>query len=257
MTQTCFTRPGYIWDHRLVFVANVTMLYGDLPVLDRAAAAVADGYRRIESWWPFSTSVPEEDEVRRFVDSVHEAGAQLVALNFTLGDSRGILSHRHRAAEFDDHCAVLAGIVGLLDVRLCNAPYGVVEGSVLDTALANLEMASARLRPLGAMPMLEPMSGIPGYPVTTAAQAADVIERVDGDVGLLADLYHLAANGEDIDAVLRRHVEKIVHVQVADFPGRHEPGTGELEIDRYLRLLRELGYRGDVALEYVPSRRSR
>ncbi len=236
-----------------MFVANVTMLYGDRPVLDRAAAAVADGYRKIECWWPFDTSVPAEADVARFVDSVQQSGAQLVAMNFTLGDHRGILSHPHRAAEFGEHTEVVAGIVSQLGVRLCNVPYGMPEGSDPATALENLASASARLQPLGAMPMLEPMSGVPGYPVTTAAQAVSIIEQVDAPVGLLADLYHFAVNGEDIDTVLRAYVSQIVHVQVADFPGRHEPGTGDLQIDRYLGLLRDLGYSGEVALEYIPS----
>jgi hydroxypyruvate isomerase len=202
--------------------------------------------------------VPSDTEVRRFVDSVRDCGAQLVAMNFTLGDAgageRGILSHPHRAAEFRDHCDVVAGIVDQLGIRLCNAPYGLPDGSDPDLALENLALACARLRPAGALPMLEPMSGIAGYPVTTAAQAVAIIEKVDGTVGLLADLYHFAANGEDINAVLRTHADRIVHVQVADFPGRHEPGTGTLDIDRHLTLLRELGYGGEVALEYIPSR---
>lgn len=239
-----------------MFVANVTMLYGDRPVLDRAAAAVADGYRRIESWWPFDASVPSEVEVSRFVDAVRQSGAQLVAMNFTLGDAgeRGILSHPHRAAEFREHCEVVASVVRQLGIRLCNAPYGLPDGGDRDVALENLSLACSRLRPLGAMPMLEPMSGIPGFAVTTAAQAVALIDQVNGTVGLLADLYHFAANGEDIDAVLRAYAERIVHVQVADFPGRHEPGTGTLDIDGYLKLLRQLGYRGEVALEYLPSR---
>lgn len=237
-----------------MFVANVTMLYGDRPVLDRAAAAAVDGYRKIESWWPFDTSVPKDVDVSRFIDAVQESGVQLVAMNFTLGEQRGILSHPHRATEFGEHTEVLAGIVSRLGVRLCNVPYGMPEGSDLATALENLAAASARLQPLGATPMLEPTSGVPGYPVTTAAQAVSIIEQVDGHVGLLADLYHLAVNGEDIDTVLREHVSRIVHVQVADHPGRHEPSTGELQIERYLSLLQDLGYSGEVALEYIPSR---
>jgi hydroxypyruvate isomerase len=240
------------------FVANVTMLYGDRPVWDRPAAAVADGYQRIESWWPFDTSVPSDAQVQRFVGSVRDSGAQLVAMNFTLGDvdagERGVLSDPHRIAEFRDHCDVVAGVVEQLGIRLCNAPYGLPDGSDPEVALGNLSLACARLRPVGAVPMLEPMSGIPDFPVTTAAQAVAIIERVDGTVGLLADLYHFAANGEDIDAVLRAHADRIVHVQVADFPGRHEPGTGTLDIERHLTLLQDLGYRGDVALEYIPSR---
>ena len=236
-----------------VFVANVTLLYGDRPVWDRAAAAVADGYHKIESWWPFETSVPSDAQVGRFVEAVQQSGAQLIAMNFTLGEERGILSHPHRAAEFADHTEVVAGIVAQLGVRLCNVPYGMPEGSDLQTALENLAAASARLQSVGAMPMLEPMSGAPGYPVTTAGQAVNIIEQVQAPVGLLADLYHFAVNGEDIDVVLRQHISRIVHVQVADFPGRHEPGTGELDIDGYLTLLQQLGYRGEVALEYLPS----
>lgn len=239
-----------------MFVANVSMLYGDQPVLERPAAAAADGYQTIETWWPFPVSVPADAQVARWVEAVQQSGVRLHAMNFTLGDDgeRGILSHPARAAEFGEHCDVVAGIVNTLGIRFCNAPYGLRDGSDADTALANLVLASSHLQPLGAMPMLEPMSGIPDFPLTTAAQAVAVIEQVGVPVGLLADLYHFAANGEDIDAVLRTHIQKIVHVQVADFPGRHEPGTGTLDIDGYLTLLNNLGYHGEVALEYIPGR---
>lgn len=250
------------------FIANCSMLYAHAAPLERAGAAVADGYRKLEFWWPFDSAVPTDHEIVRFVDSVNDAGAQVIAMNFTLGDStcggRGILSHPGRSAEFAEHLEVVAGIVEKLGIMGCNVPYGLPQAGYTDeehrhTAVQNLVLASDRLRPLGAVPMLEPMSGAPDYPIVTAAHAVDVIEQVDGAagrrgaVGLLADLYHLAANGEDIESVLRQNCDRIVHVQVADFPGRHEPGTGDLDIDRYLKLLRTLGYRGDVAMEYVPT----
>jgi hydroxypyruvate isomerase len=250
------------------FVANCTMLYAQETPLERATAAVADGYRKLEFWWPFDSSVPANREIAQFIDSVETSGARVIAMNFTLGGSedggRGILSHPGRSAEFAEHTEVVAEIVEKLGIMYCNVPYGVRKAGCTDeehrrTAVANLVRASDRLLPLGAVPMLEPISGAPDYPIVTAAQAVDVIEQVDavagrhGALGLLADLYHLAANGEDIDAVLRRHGERIVHVQIADFPGRHEPGTGRLDIDRYLKLLRALGYRGEVAMEYIPS----
>lgn len=249
-------------------VANCSLLYADTPPLRRAAAAVADGYRELEFWWPFDSAVPGEAERARFVDSVQEAGAQVVAMNFTLGEpesgGRGILSHPNRRTEFAEHLEVLAYLVARLGIRWCNAPYGLALAESTaqqqrDTAVANLLVAGDRLRPLGAVPMVEPISGVVDYPLVTAADAVDLIAAVEaaagrpGAVGLLADLYHLAANGEDVAAVLRAHCDRIVHVQVADFPGRHEPGTGELDVDGYLRLLHELGYRGRVALEYVPS----
>ncbi|MDV3130194.1 TIM barrel protein [Mycobacterium sp. 21AC1] len=250
------------------FVANCSMLYADTPTLRRPAAATADGYRKLEFWWPFEVSVPDAAAVDEFVDAVAESRARVVAMNFTLGDTesggRGIVSHPDRAAEFGEHLGVVADIVTRLGIQRCNVPFGIhlpqyTAEQQLDTAVANLSKATDRLHSLGAVPMLEPLSGVDNYPVVTAAQAVRIIAKVDdavgrrGTVGLLADLYHFAANGEDIDAVLHDHWERIVHVQVADFPGRHEPGTGQLEIDRYLGLLRDLGYRGEVALEYIPS----
>lgn len=250
------------------FVANCSMLYADVPALQRPAAATADGYQKMEFWWPFEASVPDGAEVDEFVDAVTESRARVVAMNFTLGDAecggRGIVSHPDRVDEFSAHLDVVADIVTRLGIRRCNVPFGVylpqyTAEQQLDTAVTNLSKAGDRLHALGAVPMLEPLSGIDNYPVVTAAQTVHIISKVDdamgrrGAVGLLADLYHLAANGEQIESVLREHWQRIVHVQVADFPGRHEPGTGQLEIDRYLRLLRDLGYRDEVALEYIPS----
>lgn len=250
------------------FVANCSMLYAHVPSLERASTAVADGYRKLEYWWPFESTVPSDGEIAQFIDSVKEAGAQVIAMNFTLGNpedgGRGILSHPAGSAEFAEHTEVLAGIVEKLGILRCNVPFGVRQAGCSDeehrsTAIANLVQATDRLLPLGAAPMLEPMSGAQDYPIVTAAHAVDIIERVDaatgrrGAVGLLADLYHFAANGEDIESVLTQHSDRIVHVQVADYPGRHEPGTGDLDIDRYLKLLHHLGYRGEVAMEYIPT----
>ncbi|GAA5063819.1 TIM barrel protein [Nocardia callitridis] len=250
------------------FAANCSMLFGDVPVLEQAARAAAAGYDMVEFWWPFERSVPDDAEVTRFVEAVGAAGPQVIAMNFTLGDAvageRGIVSDPARIAEFREHLDVLAGIVARLGVLRCCVPYGRVPvgrrlSAHQETAIANLAVASDRLRTVGAVPMLEPLSGVADYPITTAEAAEDIAVRVDsalgraGTVGILADLYHLAANGADIEAVLRRHIKRIVHVQVADFPGRHEPGTGRLDIDRYLAVLNELGYHGHFALEFVPS----
>lgn len=250
-------------------VANCTLLYADVEPLDRAKAAVADGYRKLEFWWPFDATVPADRDVDRFIDSVESSGARAVAMNFTLGGpsagGRGIASHPARSAEFAEHAEVVAGIVGRLGITLCNVPYGVRLRGIAaaddqrHAAVQNLTLASERLAVVHAIPMLEPISGADDYPITTAAQAVDVIERVEactgrvGAVGLLADLYHLAANGEDVEAVLRRYLHRIVHVQVADHPGRHEPGSGRLDIARYVTLMDDWGYRGDIAMEYIPS----
>ena len=245
-------------------VANLSTLYASLPVLDRPAAAAADGFVAVESWWPFSGSVPSDREVDDFVDAVATAAVDLVAMNFFLGDTgeHGILSHPDRAAEFRDHVEVVRGLAQRLGVGLFCAPYGdrrpgLSEREQRATAVANLAHAHRRLGP--GVPMLEPLSGLPAYPLVTMAQAVAVIDEVDattgvrGSVGLLADLYHLAANGADIDAEIDAHADRIVHVQLADHPGRHEPGTGRIDFERHLGALRARGYTGRCALEYYPS----
>ena len=112
---------------------------------------------------------------------------------------------------------------------------------------------------IGATVLIEPVSGAPRYPLTTAADAIGVIDRVHTEHGatnlrLLADLYHLHVNGDDINAVIRHHANWIGHVQIADAPGRGEPGTGEIPLDIYLAQLDALGYAGYVGLEYKATR---
>ncbi len=102
--------------------------------------------------------------------------------------------------------------------------------------------------------LLEPVSGPKPYPLRTAADVVAVLDRVGADNrGLLADLFHLANNGADVDAALDSYADRIAHVQIADHPGRHEPGTGHLDLDRLLTKIEQRGYAGRVALEYTPA----
>jgi len=102
------------------------------------------------------------------------------------------------------------------------------------------------------------LSGASDYPLRTASDALDVIDRVAAEtntvnVGLLCDFYHLAANGDDLDAITAHLVPRITHVQIADCPGRGEPGTGGLPFARLLNNLANGGYDGWVSLEYIPT----
>jgi hydroxypyruvate isomerase len=106
--------------------------------------------------------------------------------------------------------------------------------------------------------LVEAVSGAPRYPLRTADDVVGVLDRVAretgvGDLGFLCDLYHLAANGDDLDRVVATHGPRVAHVQIADHPGRHEPGTGALDLDRHLGALAAAGYDGWIALEYAPS----
>ena len=122
--------------------------------------------------------------------------------------------------------------------------------------MENLVLAAPAARKAGAVLLLEPLSGASRYPLRTSGDVLGVLGRLPGDSAdiawLLADLYHLRVNGEDIPAMLDRVYARIGHVQVADVPGRHEPGTGTADLDGWVTRLRQLGYQGPIGLEYAP-----
>ncbi len=249
---------------RLSYAANCSLLFTEHPLLDRPAAARAAGFEAIEFWWPWpDRPVPEPSDVDRFVDAVERSGVRLIALNFYGGDVAGpdcgVLSIPARHQEFRDNVAVAVAIGARLGVRGFNALYGNrvlgVDPAVQDDlAVENLRFAAAAAATIGAKVYLEPISGPKPYPLRTAADVVAVLDRVGVDnVGLLADLFHLANNGADLDAELTAYADRIAHVQVADWPGRGEPGSGTLDLAGCLGLIADLGYTGEVALEYVPT----
>lgn len=248
------------------YAVNCSIVFAGLPLLERAAAAAEAGFDAVESWWPWPDAVPAPDDVTAFVDSVRSAGVRLVALNLFGGDlaagERGVLCHPDRVEAFRANVSVVVDIARRTGCRLFNALYGIRPAGVPraeqdDVALANLVHAASAVGAVGGTLLVEPLSGVPGYPLLTADDAVDVVERCraagSDNVGLLLDAYHLAANGVDPLAALRRHHERVAHVQVADHPGRHEPGTGTLDVAGLLHELDARGWPGYVALEYVPT----
>ncbi|MFE0156407.1 hydroxypyruvate isomerase family protein [Nonomuraea sp. NPDC059007] len=240
------------------YTVNCSILFTDLPVLERPEAARKAGFEAVEFWWPFETAVPADAQVDSFVRAVRDAGVQLTGINFAAGDmpggERGLLSHPHRAAEFRDNVPIVAAIGRTLGCRSFNALYGnrlddVPEELQDETALANLALAN---EVVDGVVLIEALSGAPAYPLKTAAEALAVVAAVPG-LKLLADLYHLAVNGDDVDALLSGDgcgPDRIGHVQIADAPGRGAPGTGDLPLAAWLTELGRTGYDGWIGLEY-------
>jgi len=207
--------------------------------------------------------VPPDAEIDRFVTAVTDAGVQLVGLNFFAGDmpggDRGLVSWTARSGEFRENIDVTVGIGERLGCRAFNALYGnrtddasAEEQDALATE--NLRLAARAARRIGGTVLVEPVSGAPRYPLLTAADVLAAIDRVgEDDVKLLLDVYHLAVNGDDVDAAIDASAGRIGHVQIADAPGRNEPGTGKLPIDSYLDRVAATGYDGWIGLEYKPS----
>ena len=251
----------------MLYTVNCSILLTELPLLERPAAAKAAGFDAVEFWWPFSSAVPADAEVTAFEAAITNAGVQLTGLNFFAGDmaagDRGLVSWPARSTEFRDNLAVVAGIGGRLGCTAFNALYGNrVDGVTAEEhdelGVENLALAAAVIEPILGTVLLEPVSGAPRYPLLTAADVLAIIDRVESTSGqtnvkLLADFYHLAVNGDDVAAVIAAHAADFGHIQIADAPGRGEPGTGTLPVAEWIDASRALGYTGPVGLEYKTS----
>jgi hydroxypyruvate isomerase len=210
--------------------------------------------------------VPGDREVDAFAGAIEDAGVALAGLNFFAGDLAGpdcgVLSIPARSGQFRDNIDVATGIGERLGVRGFNALYGnrvdgVPAAAQDELATENIALAAKAAAGIGAQVFIEPVSGPKPYPLRTAADAVAVVRRARAagaaNVTFLCDLYHLASNGDDLDAVIAAYTGLTGHVQIADAPGRGEPGSGRLDLDRYLAALQDHGYRGWVSLEYKPT----
>ncbi|MDQ4213471.1 hydroxypyruvate isomerase family protein [Microbacterium sp. ASV81] len=246
------------------YTVNASILLTDLPILERPAAAKAAGFDAVEFWWPFAEAVPAQADVDAFVSAIQDAGVQLTGLNFFAGDmgagDRGLVSWVGREDEFRANVDVVVSIGERLGTKAFNALYGNrLEGvdpqAQDDLAVKNLAIAGRAVAALGGIVLLEPVSGMETYPLKTAADALAIIERVKNEEGvdnvkLLADFYHLAVNGDDVAAVVAGHAGEFGHIQIADAPGRGEPGTGDLPIAQWIAAAQAGGYAGVIGLEY-------
>ena len=254
--------------HGLRYLANCSMLFTEVPLLERPAAAAEAGFTAIEFWWPWPDNpTPSQEEIDAFVEAVEKSGVQLVGLNFFAGEltgptDAGVLSIPARSQQFKDNVPVAVEIGRRLGVKAFNALYGVrVDESTPEEqdalAIENLSLAAEAAAAIGATVLVEPVSGPKPYALRTAADAVRVVDAVRAaghdNVGFLNDLFHLANNGDDPAAAVAEHTGKTAHVQIADHPGRGEPGTGELDLDGLLAALEEQGYDGYVGLEYKPT----
>ncbi|MBJ8340776.1 TIM barrel protein [Antrihabitans sp. YC3-6] len=250
------------------YTVNCSILLTDLPLLERPQAARDAGFDSVEFWWPFDTAVPADRDVDAFVRSIEAAGVALTGLNFAAGDmpagDRGLLSNPAAVSEFRDNIDVTIGIGKRLGTKGFNALYGNrIEGidpaEQDEIAAENLAEAARAAERIGGVVLVEPVSGAPAYPLKLASDVVAVIESVESRSGvtnlrLLADLYHLQVNGDDVGAALDTYAARIGHVQIADAPGRGEPGTGDLDLRRYLKQLAANGYAGAISLEYKATR---
>ena len=252
----------------LRFDANLSILFGDRPISERAALAGTAGFDAVEMWWPFIRSVPSDAEVDGLVASVAGEGLSLVLLNLDSGSpeagEHGLLSVPRQTSRFCDNVDVAVDIVGRLGGRVLNALYGNVDIDVPEalqrsTAVENLVYAARRAATVGARVVLEPLNPVdfPRYGLRTIEEAIELSDRVrseaDVRVDVLFDVYNVQRTQGDLLRRIAEHVSRFGHVQIADVPDRQHPGTGEIAFGPVLEGLTRAGYRGYVGLEYRPS----
>jgi hydroxypyruvate isomerase len=248
---------------------NLSMLFTELPLLERPAAARAAGFDAVELWWPFAVPVPGDREIDTLLRAFTDAGVRLVGLNFDAGDmaagDRGLLSRPADSARFRANVDVVVGIAEVTGCKVLNALYGnrVPDLDIHtqeELAIANLALAAEAALRCGATVVMEPLNSYenPDYPLNSSEAALSITDRVReqagvNNVALLADLYHLARMGEDLRTVIKLHAHRFGHVQIADSPGRGRPGTGDIAYDSVLDTLEASSYTGHVGLEYKPA----
>ena len=240
--------------------ANLSLLFPQLPFLDRFAAAAKAGFRYVEYQFPYPFG-----SAQQVADSAHVAGVEVVLHNLPAGDAakgdRGIACQPGRAGEFREGveraieyakaagCPRLNALAGI-------APEGLAREQARETLVENLRYAAGKLKAAGLTLLTEPCNQrtIPGFLLNSSKEGIEVIDAAGADnLKLQYDVFHMQIVEGDIAKTLERLLARIGHVQIADVPDRHEPGTGELNFDFLLAYIDRLGYQGWVGAEYIPA----
>ena len=241
------------------FAANLSMLFTEVPLLERFEHAARAGFSAVEMQFPYEAPAAALRE--RLV--MHRQ--RMVLHNLPGGDwaagDRGIACQPARVDEFRagvENGIAYATTLGVpqLNCLAGIAPAGVDEALVRQTFVDNLRHAAAKLKAAGLKLLIEPINDfdVPGFWLNNTAKAIGVIEEVGADnLFLQYDIYHAQRYEGELAATMAKVLPHIAHIQVADNPGRNEPGSGEIHFDFLFRHLARIGYRGDIGCEYKPA----
>ena len=241
------------------FAANLSMLFTEVPLLERFDRAARAGFTAVEIQFPYE--LPAE----QLQQALFRNKLPLVLFNLPAGDwaagERGIACHPDRVDEFRQGLDKALAYAAALGTPQLNCLAGIRPPQVpADTArevlVGNLRYAALRLKAHGLKLLVEPINtrDIPGFFLHGTRQALDLIAEVGADnLFLQYDVYHMQRMEGELANTLAAHLDKIAHIQIADNPGRHEPGTGEINFDFRFAHLDRIGYTGWVGCEYKPA----
>jgi hydroxypyruvate isomerase len=238
--------------------ANLTMLFNEVPFIDRFGAAARAGFRGVECLFPYAF------DVERIADQLNVYQLDLVLHNLPAGKweagERGIACNPDRVGEFQDGVGEAMQYAKVLGVKQLNClvgivPQGVGKDRAYATVVGNLTFAAEKLKAAGVRLLIEPINtfDIPGFFLSHTMQALQIIDDTGSDnLFVQYDIYHMQRMEGELAGTIRNHQAMIKHVQLADNPGRFEPGTGEINYRYLFGMLDEIGYEGWIGCEYKP-----
>ncbi|WP_426196671.1 hydroxypyruvate isomerase [Massilia sp. DWR3-1-1] len=238
--------------------ANLTMLFNEVDFLDRFGEAARAGFKGVEFLFPYAF------EAGRIAEQLDQHRLQLVLHNLPAGNwdagERGIACDPARSGEFQDGVGKAVNYARALGVTQLNClvgikPAHVDEDKAYASVVDNLRFAARSLQAHGIGLLIEPINtfDIPGFYLSSTAQALGIIaETGSANIKVQYDIYHMQRMEGELAATIRRNLAQIGHIQLADNPGRFEPGTGEINYRYLLPMLDEIGYTGWVGCEYKP-----
>jgi hydroxypyruvate isomerase len=240
------------------FAANLSMLFTEVAFLDRFERAATAGFEAVEFLFPYGNTA-EEIKQRLESNRLRLVLHNLPAGNWDAGE-RGIACHPDRIEEFRQGVAKAIGYATVLGVPQLNclagkAPAGVEEGKLRATFVANLKYAAAELKKAGLRLLIEPINtyDIPGFYLNYTAQAVGILDEVGADNAFVQyDIYHAQRMEGELANTAQKHLARIGHIQLADNPGRNEPGTGEINWPFLFAHIDRIGYKGWIGCEYKP-----
>lgn len=240
------------------FAANLTMLFNEVPFLDRFALARTAGFKAVEFLFPYAF------DVQAIKSALDNNALKLALHNLPAGDwdagERGIACLPDRVAEFRSGVAKAIEYATILGVPQLNClagrtPAGFDQKVLHDTFVANLQYAAGELKKAGLKLLIEPINtfDIPGFYLSKTEQGIAILDAVGADNAFLQyDIYHAQRMEGELANTIQKYLSRIGHIQLADNPGRNEPGTGEINYEYLFGLLDRLAYDGYIGCEYKP-----
>jgi hydroxypyruvate isomerase len=241
------------------FAANLSMLFTEVPLLDRFERAARAGFSTVELQFPYEVTAAEMRE-RLVANRLTMVLHNLPAGDWAAGD-RGIACNPQRVEEFRAGVAQAIAYATTLGVPQLNCLAGkpgdgVDDATARATFVANLRFAAAALKEAGLKLLIEPINNfdVPGFWLNNTPKAISVLDEVGADNAFVQyDIYHAQRYEGELAATIQKFLPRIGHIQVADNPGRNEPGTGEINYEFLFAHLDRIGYRGHIGCEYKPA----